>query len=117
MAESELLQNMLYMRELANSDMMDFITIFCTFTVMAHFFGTTLGRGMRYRGSWVALIEFGCRPEETPEHALASTIWVNNAPGSGKSIGNTKASIGTIMTCCHKPLTSREIKNAKNGYG
>jgi hypothetical protein len=43
----------LYMPELANSDMMDFITTFFAFTVMAHFFGTTLSRTVAIMASLV----------------------------------------------------------------
>ena len=53
MTESELLQNILYMRELANSDMMDFITTVFTFTVMAQFFSTTLSRAVAIMASVV----------------------------------------------------------------
>ena len=53
MTESELLQNILYMRELANSDMIDFITTLFAFTVMAHFFGNTLSRAVAIMASIV----------------------------------------------------------------
>jgi hypothetical protein len=46
MSEQELLQSILYMRELSASDLMDFITAFFAYTVMSHFIGASLSRSM-----------------------------------------------------------------------
>ena len=46
MTEHEYIQNILYMRELAASDLMDFVATFFAYVVMAHFFGKSLSRGL-----------------------------------------------------------------------
>lgn len=42
MTEHEYIQNILYMRELAASDLMDFIATFFAYVAMSHFFGKAL---------------------------------------------------------------------------
>jgi len=63
MTEHEYVQNILYMRELASSDLMDFIATFFAYVVMAHFFGRSLSRGLAVSAtliysSWAAVTFF-----------------------------------------------------------
>ena len=63
MTEHEYIQNILYMRELAASDLMDFIATFFAYVVMSHFFGKSLSRGLAVSAtliytSWAAVTFF-----------------------------------------------------------
>lgn len=63
MTEREYIQNILYMRELAASDLMDFIATFFAYVVMSHFFGKSLSRGLAVSAtliysSWAAVTFF-----------------------------------------------------------
>ncbi len=44
MTEHEIVQNLLYMREITNSDTLDFITVLFAYAVLAHFVGASLSR-------------------------------------------------------------------------
>lgn len=63
MTEHEYIQNILYMRELSGSDLMDFIATFFAYVAMSHFFGKSLSRGLAFSAtiiytSWAAVTFF-----------------------------------------------------------
>jgi hypothetical protein len=104
MSEHEYVQNILYMRELSASDLMDFITTFFAYTVMAHFFGSSLSRGLAVMASVIyssfAAITFFSLVDLTISIQQLTLELLNTYPNAEKYVNAYGGGVylGLIMT-------------------